>query len=319
MDTPLHASLDFPDIVSKISTMGLIVVDRRFTVLLWNRFMELNSNMRAEDVLGRNLFETFPGLNRNWLEKKIRSCVILRTTSFSSWRQRPYLFRFKASPVASEADCMYQDATIFPVHDRHGVVQGSCISIHDVTELAEATRLLDETMDQTLDLVESNQRDALTGLYNRKYFDEQITQELATARRYNWPLTLAIIDIDHFKAVNDTYGHPGGDLVLQGLAVRLQAMLRTSDSLCRFGGEEFALILHQVDQPTAGLLVERLRGAIEALRIEMSDGRHVAITISIGTASLNPEWSAGELIAFADQALYASKHGGRNRVTFHQQ
>ncbi|HEY5799226.1 MAG TPA: PAS domain-containing protein, partial [Burkholderiaceae bacterium] len=168
---------EYPDIVSNISTIGLVAVDRRFNVVLWNRFMELNSNVRAEEVLGKNLFDAFPELNRNWLEKKIKSCLILKMASFSSWRQRPYLFRFKPSSVLSlSAEFMYQDAAIFPVHDQHGVVTGTCISIQDMSELAEATRLLDETTDQALELEELNRRDALTGLFNRKYFDEQITQ-----------------------------------------------------------------------------------------------------------------------------------------------
>jgi diguanylate cyclase (GGDEF)-like protein len=311
--------LDFPDIVSNISTLGVVVVDSRFTVLLWNRFMELNSNVRAEEVLGRNLFDTFPELNRNWLEKKIRSCVILKTTSFSSWRQRPYIFRFNASPaLASAAEFMYQDASIFPVHDRHGVVQGTCISIHDVTELADATRLLDATMEQTLDLVESNQRDALTGLYNRKFFDEQITQEMVSARRYNWPMTLALLDIDHFKLINDRYGHPGGDRVLRSLAACLQGMLRTSDSLCRYGGEEFALILPQVNSQTGKAMAERLRSALAALQIELDDGAHCSVTISIGLVTMESGYSPGQMIACADQALYASKNAGRNRVTVYQ-
>ncbi len=162
--------VDFPNIVANLLTLGVIVVDRRFSVVLWNRFMELNSGFRAEDVLGKNLFEVFPELNRNWLEKKIRSCLILKTASFSSWKQRPYLFRFKASQVLSgESDFMYQDASIFPVYDESEVVQGACITIHDTTELAEAMRLLDRTMDQALDLEELNQRDSLTGLFNRKY------------------------------------------------------------------------------------------------------------------------------------------------------
>lgn len=182
--------------------------------------MELNSNVRAEEILGKNLFDAFPELNRNWLEKKIRSCMVLKTASYSSWQQRPYLFRFKAPAIlAQDNEFMYQDASIFPVRCPNGQVEGACIVVHDVTELAEAKRLLDVSLEQTLDLEESNRRDGLTGLYNRKYFDEQITQEVQSARRNGRHLTLAMIDIDHFKHVNDTLGHPAGDTVLRATSV----------------------------------------------------------------------------------------------------
>lgn len=318
MDARHSIAPDFPDIVANLSTVGFVVVDRSFNIVLWNRFMELNSNARAEDVLGKNLFDAFPELNRNWLEKKIKSCMILKMASFSSWRQRPYVFRFKSSRVRSgDIEFMYQDASIFPVHGHNGVVQGSCISIHDTSELAEAAMLLDQTMEQALVLEESNRRDDLTGLYNRKFFDEQITQETISARRYNWPLALAVIDIDHFKLVNDTYGHPGGDAVLRSLAKCLQGMMRASDSLCRYGGEEFALILPHVDIETGHMLLERLRQAIETMQVEVGQGVLVSVTISIGIAALHKGITPGQLMAQADAALYVSKHEGRNRITCH--
>ncbi|MES2017941.1 MAG: sensor domain-containing diguanylate cyclase [Pseudomonadota bacterium] len=316
MNERLGLAADFPDIVGQISTLGIVVVDARFTVILWNRFMELNSNVAAEDVLGRNLFDIFPELNRNWLEKKIKSCAILRTPSFSSWRQRPYLFRFKAARNhTGAADFMHQDASIFPVRDRTGSSTGTCIAIHDVSELAEATRLLEQTMDQALVLEESNRRDDLTGLFNRKFFDEQITQEIVSARRYLWPLTLAFIDIDHFKVVNDSHGHPAGDTVLRHLAARLQSMLRSSDSLCRYGGEEFALILPHVDRDTGRVLMERLRAAIEAMTVETDAGVALSVTISVGISALEKGVTPGQLVGHADAALYVSKNDGRNRVT----
>ena len=318
MDARHRIAVDFPDIVANLSTVGFVVVDRSFNIILWNRFMELNSHARAEDVLGKNLLDAFPELNRNWLEKKIRSCMILKMSSFSSWRQRPYVFRFAGTIARSrESEFMYQDASIFPVHDHKGDVRGSCISIHDASELAEATMLLDQTMEQALALEESNRRDDLTGLFNRKFFDEQITQEVNSARRYNWPLTLAVIDIDHFKTVNDTYGHAGGDAVLRALAGRLQSMMRASDSLCRYGGEEFALILPRVDIAIGRVLLERLRAAVEAMAVDVGEGVTVSLTLSIGIASLDKGITPGRLMAQADAAMYQSKHAGRNRITCH--
>lgn len=308
--------LDFTDIVTNLLTVGIVVVDRRFNVVMWNRFMELNSNVRPEEVLGKNLFEVFPELNRNWLEKKIRSCIVLKTASHSSWQQRPYLFRFKASTMmAQDNEFMYQDASIFPVREGSGLVEGACIAIHDVTELAEAKRLLDLSLDQALDLEESSRLDGLTGIFNRKYFDEQITQEILTSRRHNRPLALAMIDIDYFKVINDSHGHAAGDTVLQTLAHRLRDMLRNYDSLCRYGGEEFALILPQITLEHAAALLERLRAAVEKTAVEIDSGEKIQVRMSVGVAPLRDGMTPGSFVKIADDLLYESKRQGRNRVT----
>lgn len=308
--------LDFTDVVANLLTVGIVVVDRRFNVVMWNKFMELNSNVRAEDILGKNLFDAFPELNRNWLEKKIKSCIVLKTASHSSWQQRPYLFRFKASTMmAQENEFMYQDASIFPVKEYSGLVEGACIAIHDVTELAEAKRLLDLSLDQAIDLEESNQRDALTGVYNRRYFDEQITQEILIARRHNRPLVLAMIDVDHFKTINDTYGHAVGDQVLKALSTQLNGMLRGYDSLCRYGGEEFGLILPQISLEHAGGLLERLRKAVAGMVVHTPEGAKISITISVGVAPLRDGMTPGSMVKIADDLLFQSKREGRDRVS----
>ena len=308
--------LDFTDVVANLLTVGIVVVDRRFNVVMWNKFMELNSNVRAEDILGKHLFDAFPELNRNWLEKKIKSCIVLKTASHSSWQQRPYLFRFKASTMmAQENEFMYQDASIFPVKEYSGLVEGACIAIHDVTELAEAKRLLDLSLDQAIDLEESNQRDALTGVYNRRYFDEQITQEILIARRHNRPLVLAMIDVDHFKTINDTYGHAVGDQVLQALSTQLNGMLRGYDSLCRYGGGEFGLILPQISLEHAGGLLERLRKAVAGMVVHTPEGAKISITISVGVAPLRDGMTPGSLVKIADDLLFQSKREGRDRVS----
>ena len=279
--------------------------------------MELNSGVRAEQLVGKNLFDAFPELNRNWLEKKIKSSLVLKTTSFSSWQQRPYLFRFKpANAEMGEADYMHQNASIYPVYDEGGVVQGACIAIQDVSDLAEAKVMLDNTMEQALSLEETSHRDALTGVYNRRFFDEQITREILNARRYNWPMVVAMVDIDHFKRINDTHGHPGGDEVLRQLGNVLGKMLRSVDTVSRYGGEEFALILSHIDKTAATGLLNRLRAAVEALIIDMPSGQQTQITVSVGAAQLLGGQAPGQLISQADEALYAAKHGGRNRVVF---
>ena len=211
---------------------------------------------------------------------------------------------------------MHQNASIFPVYDHLGTVQGACITIQDVSELVHAKVVLDNTMEQALNLEETNQRAALTGVYNRRFFDEQIPREVLNARRYGWSVVMTMIDVDHFKQVNDTYGHPGGDAVLRQLGELLGGVLRPSDTVARYGGEEFALLLSHIDVTAARGLLERLRASIEKMDIKLPDGRTIRITVSIGAAQLTEGIAPGQLLSQADEALYASKNNGRNRVTF---
>jgi diguanylate cyclase (GGDEF)-like protein len=164
-------------------------------------------------------------------------------------------------------------------------------------------------------LYESSTRDALTGAYNRMHFDERLRAEVAYALRHRTQVSLLVIDLDHFKRVNDTYGHPAGDAVLKSAADACMGALRTEDVFARFGGEEFAVVLRGIELKGAARLAERLRRAVAEQSIE-HDGQVIEVTLSAGCASLaccqrpNPE----ELIAVADRRLYAAKQQGRNRV-----
>lgn len=162
-------------------------------------------------------------------------------------------------------------------------------------------------------------RDPLTGCYNRRHLHEQLLEtEISRAQRYRLSLTVIMCDLDHFKAVNDTYGHYGGDAVLQHFAALLRAMTRESiDSVVRYGGEEFLLILPETDLAGGQLLAERLRQGFEATPVE-HDGQRIAVTASFGVASVDFSVSTHaahlNMIATADELLYAAKNSGRNRV-----
>jgi two-component system, cell cycle response regulator len=163
--------------------------------------------------------------------------------------------------------------------------------------------------------------DALTGVFNRRYVDRRLLEEIARARRQSYPVSFMYIDIDHFKRVNDTVGHGGGDEVLREVANRIKAELRLSDALARFGGEEFVVLLIDADLESATYVGERIRAGIAASMIELSHGVKVSITASVGVSSLaqvpgdvSPEEQATQLIEQADEALYQAKEGGRNRV-----
>jgi len=164
-------------------------------------------------------------------------------------------------------------------------------------------------------LYESSTRDALTGAYNRRHFEDRLRAEIAFAVRHATDCALILLDLDHFKRVNDTYGHPAGDEILRHLGGIATRALRTEDVFARFGGEEFAVILRGASTRGAGRLAERLREAL-ALHNAVYEGREIPVTLSAGCAALSccTTPSPDEVVAIADRRLYAAKQAGRNRV-----
>jgi len=159
--------------------------------------------------------------------------------------------------------------------------------------------------------------DSLTGIGNRRRMTAQIGAELERARRFGHPLSLLMIDIDHFKDVNDRFGHDAGDRAIVAVAMALSVDLRASDSAARFGGEEFVVLMPETGLAMAGEVAERLRASIAALRLEADDGSPIALTISVGVAIAAPRGQAetpSSLLLRADRALYRAKAEGRNRV-----
>lgn len=157
--------------------------------------------------------------------------------------------------------------------------------------------------------------DALTGLNNRGEFQRQLKEEEERARRYHRSLSLLMLDVDHFKHVNDTHGHQAGDEVLRALAACLREQIRPVDHAARYGGEEFVVILPETSNEGALDLAERLRMAVAGTVVPVAEGRTIAVTISIGVATFPADaGSEAALIAAADAALYAAKQGGKNRV-----
>lgn len=166
--------------------------------------------------------------------------------------------------------------------------------------------------------------DPLTGVHNRRYFDQRLREEVSRAQRQGYPLSCLFLDVDHFKRINDSYGHQAGDSVLREVAWRIKAQLRFVDVLGRYGGEEFAVLLAQTDRNDALTIAERIRHGIAGQVFRPQDGAEdeaLEVTVSIGVATLhdckrgeNTEALAQQLVTQADQALYQAKEGGRNRV-----
>jgi len=160
-------------------------------------------------------------------------------------------------------------------------------------------------------------RDRLTGVYNRGQFDVALASEVERALRFDYPLAVAILDLDHFKRVNDTLGHAAGDRVLVEVAERLVAGIQPNDVIARYGGEEFTLLFRDTDRVSAAVRVEYLRAQIAAIPIRITDNRDLTVTCSAGVAELRTDGTDPvELLARADSRLLAAKRAGRNRIHF---
>ena len=201
--------------------------------------------------------------------------------------------------------------------DRRELVDGDKIMVGSTTILKFTYQdYLDEVFQRQM--YESALRDGLTKVFNKKYFTDYLEKEFAFASRHGGPLALIFLDIDHFKKINDTHGHPAGDFVLSELSQLMAGLLRTEDVLARFGGEEFTVLCRGSDQKGALVVAERLRASVEQRKFTFG-GKDIPVTISLGIASIpdsGVEDHAGFLAA-ADKALYEAKRTGRNRVCVH--
>jgi diguanylate cyclase (GGDEF)-like protein/PAS domain S-box-containing protein len=198
------------------------------------------------------------------------------------------------------------------IADPNGAIQFYEGAVEDITEIKAAQQALEELAI----------RDSLTHVYNRRHFIDLASREMVRSARFNRPVTLLMLDIDHFKAINDTYGHLVGDAVLRDIALRLKANLRQSDILARYGGEEFILLMPETDQAQAWIGAERLRRVVAATPFDSGSGP-LSVTASVGLScwpasadpgSLSSLPHINDLISKADQALYRAKHSGRNQT-----
>lgn len=186
-----------------------------------------------------------------------------------------------------------------------------------VRAVSERSKLQRELKSKLRVAIEYSAHDALTGLYNRRYFERRLREESAHARRHKRPFSLVIIDIDHFKLVNDTYGHEDGDLVLKHVAEIISESLREDDIACRYGGEEFVLLLRATPGTAARVVANRLRTAFQSKGIllgENREERHITFSGGVAAADERNNFNCDGIVDRADKALYRAKRGGRNRV-----
>lgn len=292
--------------------VGIVVLDNDNRVRTWNGFMENHSGIAAGEAQGEPLFGLFDDLPEEWLKRKLDTVRLLGVRAFSVWEQRPYLFRFRnRRPVTGTEPYMFQNITFFPLTDRRGEVDAVCLLVYDVTDMASNRRQLERTNAQ---LKRLSQTDGLTGLFNRATWEAFLHTEFERHYRYGSEAALVMLDIDHFKPINDTHGHQAGDEVIRQISSLIKFNLRQPDIAGRYGGEEFAVILPETNVTGAACFAERIRAAVEQQPVQCV-ATPLNITVSLGVAPLATRCaSADDWLRVADEALYAAKDRGRNQV-----
>lgn len=294
--------------------VGVVVFDREYRIEVWNTFMENRSGKMPGEVYQQSFFDVFPEVNEDWFRRKVESVATLGTPGFTVWEQRPYLVRFKNyQPITGQEAFMYQNTTLLPLRSINSQIGHICLIIYDVTNVATNRQQL-QSVNEQLQALSSTDR--LSGLYNRGHWEECLQHEFARHRRYGTTASLVMLDIDHFKRINDTYGHQAGDRVIKEVAQTIRRHIRDTDIAGRYGGEEFAMLLPDTDRIGANHFAERLRKAIAAIAVA-HEGQTIQLTASLGISDLvaEPCERYEQLIARADAALYESKRNGRDRIT----
>jgi diguanylate cyclase (GGDEF)-like protein len=297
--------------------VGLVVLDRDFKVKVWNSFMESHSGMTPRQTQDQNIFELFSEVPKDWLMHKANSVFMLKNRSFMIWEQRPYLFKFKNyRPITGTEPFMYQNITISPLVSTDGTVNHIAIIIYDVTDIAANRNALEKANSE---LEKLSRTDMLTQLNNRGFWEECLSQEFSRFQRYQTTCSVVMFDIDHFKKVNDTYGHQAGDEAIRQVSQILRENLRKTDIAGRYGGEEFGVILGNTDAQAAIIFCERVRKQVEAVTV-VHENKEIRFTVSLGISQASNETSDYKTwLEQADQALYAAKEGGRNQTVVFKQ
>jgi diguanylate cyclase (GGDEF)-like protein/PAS domain S-box-containing protein len=291
----------FRDIMNNMFD-GVYFVDPDRRITFWNRTAERLTGYEAGEVVGRrcadNILVHVDGNGQNLCEGL---CPLARTLQDGESREADLFLHHRDGhrmPVA---------VRIAAIRSASGKITGAMEVFNDnsrrLAELQEVDRL------KQLALI-----DPMTELRNRRFMEMSLQTILKEVGRYNWPMGLLFVDIDLFKRINDTYGHEAGDQILKAVGQTLVRSVRSFDIVGRWGGEEFVLIVRNITGKSLGKLAEKLRVLVGKSFVTLSSSQ-VAVTVSIGATTLNPDDTVDSAIGRADELMYRSKTGGRNRVT----
>lgn len=296
--------------------LGVVVVDGAGRVVLWNAWMGRHSGLAPERVVGADFFDACPELRGGRVEAALRQARDNHFPSLlsHSLNKAPFALYANANAAAAAGERLQQAIEVTPLAIG-GAARHCLIQISDVSVAVGREKLLRE---QAMVLRSQTFADGLTGIANRRHFDVALEKEHRRAKRGGTALSLLMIDIDHFKAYNDHYGHQKGDQCLIQVAAALADMLkRPCDLMARYGGEEFAMILPEIDLGQATWMAEAIRARAQQLAIPHArngEAPHITVSIGVTTQRIAAPVDVEALIGAADRALYAAKHNGRNRV-----
>lgn len=275
---------------------GIVTIDEDQNINMINGAAKYIFDVSDEDIIGQPLVGLFPHTFRDKHESYVN------TFKNSSVKSRPMQRRASVRGLRS-------DGTEFPIE-----VTISKIKVQNKTEMTAVIRDISERAKLMEELSKAAKEDVLTGVYNRRYFTEVLLNEIKRSKRFEHPITLAMIDLDHFKEINDQHGHNVGDQVLIEIAQLIGTSIREVDEFCRWGGEEFMVLLTQTSLKDCVGWAERLRKEIEAYTVNY-EGKAIQVTCSIGVISENYEKiEINKLLKEVDHVLYKAKESGRNIV-----
>lgn len=285
---------------------GLLVIDRDMSVKYWNRWMAMHSGISVDKIIGTSLFSHFPALDRPDFRRNCKSVFQFGNFCYFSQRLHRYIFPMPAQgSLADSFDHMQQSCSIGPLRNQNNEIEMLYISVQDVTEVVSYQKKL----------ISMNNTDLLTGVYNRNYMESHLIREIERCRRYDHTMSLLMIDVDLFKTINDSYGHPCGDYALKTICERIVANIRKSDALIRYGGDEFCVIMPETAAKDAYRVAETVRRSISDRPFTFA-GVTFSATISVGVAALeHVSDNVESMLKKADEALYCAKQSGRNSVT----
>ncbi|MFQ3176536.1 MAG: diguanylate cyclase (GGDEF)-like protein/PAS domain S-box-containing protein [Psychromonas sp.] len=276
--------------------VAMALTDRTGRLLLVNHKMALLSEQNVSDLIGRKVEE---------VSKEAAENIKYEFRMFDAGLDVP-----NRELKIGEKICL---ASVKPVRDNDGLAVGVMAALTDITKQKKIERELAEANKQ-LKLLADN--DPLTNLLNARAYYQVCERMMSIAFRHNTPFSVLFVDLDHFKKINDTYGHYAGDLLLKAVSACISETCRESDLIGRVGGEEFSLFLPETDISGAMIFAEKLRSNIEQLQPPIGTDKNTSITASIGVASkLRHHKAIVDIQRDADHAMYHAKHEGRNRIS----